>query len=479
MRKAVIIFIVCIMLGTAVPHTISAKTSIWDGSVASEFSSGNGSESSPYRITTADELAFLAEAVNNGNTFTGVYFELDADIFLNDTAESNWKENAKKWIPIGAFDTAFSGIFNGNGHTVSGLYITCYDSYVGLFGKAIEAKITNLGVINSFVQGSSSVGAIVGEDENCYFEACYSDCEIHGEFNLGGISGTSICSTFKKCYNLGNISGNKIVGGISGNAMEAPLFEHCYNVGELTVSSEIVGGIVGNLGRGSTTSSYNAGSINGNKYIGGIVGFSGGCSITDCYNIGAIKGEDSVGGIFGHATATMSTCYNSGEVNSTTNGGSIGGVITNYSYATYCYYLQSGTAKAFGALCDVTTAPPSYSEYAESLEKCKPLSLQEMKKKESFAGFDFDNVWTMGNDLFLFPVLSISEAVQFKLGDVNDNGEIDKYDYILVKRAVLNTIALNDVQKRAANVNEKDGVDKYDYILIKRHVLKTYTIKTH
>ena len=65
----------------------------------------------------------------------------------------------------------------------------------------------------------------------------------------------------------------------------------------------------------------------------------------------------------------------------------------------------------------------------------------------------------------------------YKLGDVNDNGEIEKYDYIAVKRAVMNTLTLDETQQKAADVNGKDGVEKYDYILVKRHVMKTYTIK--
>ena len=65
----------------------------------------------------------------------------------------------------------------------------------------------------------------------------------------------------------------------------------------------------------------------------------------------------------------------------------------------------------------------------------------------------------------------------FMLGDVNGNGEIEKYDYIAVKRAVMHTLTLDDNQTRAANVNLKDGVEKYDYILIKRHVMKTYVIE--
>ncbi len=69
-----------------------------------------------------------------------------------------------------------------------------------------------------------------------------------------------------------------------------------------------------------------------------------------------------------------------------------------------------------------------------------------------------------------------AEDEQIRLGDVNGDGEVDKYDYIALKRAVMGTLTLTDAQQKAADVNGKDGVEKYDYILIKRHVMGTYKI---
>jgi hypothetical protein len=71
---------------------------------------------------------------------------------------------------------------------------------------------------------------------------------------------------------------------------------------------------------------------------------------------------------------------------------------------------------------------------------------------------------------------ALRDESKFVLGDVNGNGEIEKYDYILVKRAVMKTVWLTEVQKRASDVNNNGETEKYDYILIKRHVMKTYTI---
>ena len=94
----------------------------------------------------------------------------------------------------------------------------------------------------------------------------------------------------------------------------------------------------------------------------------------------------------------------------------------------------------------------------------KTVSKTELKKRLSL---DIQNA----------KFASYRDEKPFTLGDVNANGEVEKYDYILVKRAVMKTVELNNVQTLSADVNGKDGVEKFDYILIKRHVMKTFTIK--
>ena len=71
----------------------------------------------------------------------------------------------------------------------------------------------------------------------------------------------------------------------------------------------------------------------------------------------------------------------------------------------------------------------------------------------------------------------VIEALENRLGDVNGNGEIEKYDYITVKRACMSTLTLNVAQQKIADVNENGSVEKYDYILIKRHCMGTYVIE--
>lgn len=104
---------------------------IWDGTIANGIRFGNGTESNPYLISTADELAYLASQVNSGNTYEGTYFQLTSNINLNQT----------EWTPIGSTNNSFKGIFDGAGHYISNLMITitslprnAIESY-GLFGS--------------------------------------------------------------------------------------------------------------------------------------------------------------------------------------------------------------------------------------------------------------------------------------------------------------------------------------------------------
>ena len=120
--------LLCVCVSSLVLTTVSsteakAQASVWSGSVstASYEETGNGTEKRPYKIETGEDLALLAQKVNAGTDYAEKFFELTADIDLGSQA----------WTPIGTFTSdeegnethyPFSGTFNGNGHTVSGLY---------------------------------------------------------------------------------------------------------------------------------------------------------------------------------------------------------------------------------------------------------------------------------------------------------------------------------------------------------------------
>ena len=144
----------------------------WDGTSSNTEWLGSGTESDPYLIQSAAELARLAQKVNNGESFEGMFFELTTDI---DLARIEWtsigtidKKAKKIWIFTSEVyyenPVPFSGIFNGNGHTISNMYIEASEEGTGLFG-CVNGVISNLSITDSsisIVDSPVSVGLVTG-----------------------------------------------------------------------------------------------------------------------------------------------------------------------------------------------------------------------------------------------------------------------------------------------------------------------------
>ena len=195
------------------------------------------SESS-FEITTPEQLAGLAQLVNGGNTFEGKTITLANDIVLN---EGVLKENGelndnasnfKQWTPIGeGFNYQFKGTFDGNGHTVSGIYINNENADdQGLFGYVDnKGEITNVRVEDSYINAKNDVGGIVGENYGTVSN-CSNSGTVIGVANfvsVGGIVGQN-GGTVSNCSNSGAVTGtgspnSAYVGGIAGEAVRKPV----------------------------------------------------------------------------------------------------------------------------------------------------------------------------------------------------------------------------------------------------------------
>lgn len=162
--------------------TPKADKSIWDGSVDTSWYTGNKKS---YNISTAAQLAGLAKLVNSENSFDGIIINLKKDIKLNDTSDwKTWVDHApaNTWSPIGgapaASYTAFAGIFNGNGHTISGMYCSTTD-VAGLFGLVINGAVINVKLKDSAVKrpdkSGNAIGGIVAKAQGSYIDACEVD----------------------------------------------------------------------------------------------------------------------------------------------------------------------------------------------------------------------------------------------------------------------------------------------------------------
>lgn len=347
----------------------------WNGITTSQ-PHGKGTEDEPYQIGTAQELAWLAYAVNNQMESAGYCAVLTADIDLGYC----------RWPVIGALSSngqrAYTGTFDGQGHTVSGLYITSLGGRqkLGLFGVAQDAVIENLTVRGSIeLTGVKSydtttgyiIGGLLGSGEGSgvTIRNCVSQVDISVSFvndqkaqnsAVGGLVGRLSGSGSHKitdcrnegrvytsfapgAYYLGGSGSGGGQGGIVGFIGASAQLERCVNTGAVYAGRAAgVGGIVGNADGSSKenitlSQCANQGAVSNDTGgvllrkggTGGIIGLAptGSITVSSCYNTGAVAGSAIVGGIlggekgeysasslYGNKGLTLENCYNAGDL---------------------------------------------------------------------------------------------------------------------------------------------------------------------
>ena len=213
---------------------------------------GLGTADSPYRISTADELAAFRDRVNDGSE-QSAHAKLMNNIDLNGSVTN-------QWTPIGTSSSQYTGNFNGQNFKISGLYINTNTDYQGLFGYVgTNGKIENLTVSGS-VSGSNYVGGIVGYNQYGTVESCTNtgNASVSGSSYVGGVAGRND-GTVRNCYNTASVSGDSTIGGVVG--YNGDTVTNCYNTGSVSVvgtgSSSVAGGVVGeNRNGASVTNCY-------------------------------------------------------------------------------------------------------------------------------------------------------------------------------------------------------------------------------
>ena len=237
---------------------------------------GNGTTNDPYQISSAEQLAKLAELVNAENTtYNSATYKLTCDLDLS--AYGKNYNGGKGWVPIGRYSNTnnipFKGTFDGGGHTVTGLYINdpLLDG-AGLFGCLNDGTVKNCRFTGA-VSGNNFVGSAAGYMKNSStMENCSSACTVSGSYHVGVIAGYADNGTVQNCYSTGTVSGRYDVGGIVGGVGSSTV-QNCYSTS--TVSSPVlIGGIVGGVYRFSTVQ-YCAAlnrSFSGNNNLGRVAG---------------------------------------------------------------------------------------------------------------------------------------------------------------------------------------------------------------
>lgn len=288
------------------------------------FAGGDGTAENPYQIATAKQLV----AVRND---LAAHYVLNNDIDLS---------GYSSWNPIGDAVYSFSGSFDGNGHVIRNMTIEVQtsDSYLGLFGYASGAKLTNVVLEDATIRGTLSTGnhqvaLLVGKTSKTTFKTTLSDCTVSGSIQLvandtslaiGGIVGQTEGAVIENCVNRAEITLAEestatylYCGGIAGSAWSD--ISACDNYGKITGVSNAsiwVGGIVGDGGAVSHCRNYGKVSARSNLETYTVAGIAGRAAVYDSVNYGSVSGYSPVkhggnaAGIAGQDSYNISNCYN-------------------------------------------------------------------------------------------------------------------------------------------------------------------------
>ena len=237
-RQALSVLLTLAMLASLLPAgAVSALAAEGDPAApatTSQFAGGTGTAEDPYEIATAEQLRDFAALVNSGHTTVSA--KLTADIDLSTICGAD-VEGGTSWTPIGSGSNSYTGTFDGDGHSVSGLYIyTPNGANVGLFGYVGQSgSVKNLRVDGN-VSGSEYVGGVVGRVFVGSITNCVNHAKVHSSGTAGGVVGENEGGRVTNCYNTGQVSGSNDVGGVVGfvNSSSTCKVEYCYNFGKVT-----------------------------------------------------------------------------------------------------------------------------------------------------------------------------------------------------------------------------------------------------
>ena len=308
-------------------------------------SKGDGKVGNPYIITTAEELKWFRDEVNSGNNEICAKIADNVEVIDMSTVchaeDKSQNLIEKSWEPIGKYDYRYQyrGTFDGNGKTITNLYINASQLYVGLFGYTYKGTIKNLTFEYANVTNTKDyTGILVGYIENSNLQniKISNTCQIKGGKYTGGIAGKLDGNAYN-CVNYATVQGIQYIGGLcgyysrsrTGNSMTA-----CANYGNVTASSLRVGGLVGYFDSGTIQDCANYGGVKGTDYIAGMAGSVNKGKIQNVFSYGNISVTNKtqrVGMVFGYSY------YGATE-----------GMVAYYSGAKLTVNGQEQTVKAFG-----------------------------------------------------------------------------------------------------------------------------------
>ena len=310
-------------------------------------SEGDGKTGNPYIITKAEELAWFRNQVNSGNSFICAKISDDVEVIDMSTVchAENKSQNLEKlsWEPIGknSYGYQYWGTFDGNGKTITNLYINASQNNVGLFGITSEgtiknltfeyANVTNTGAFTGILVGYADGYGNASDLQNIKIS---NTCQIKGGKETGGIAGDLSYANAYNCVNYATVQGNYRVGGLFGYySNKKSSITTCANHGNVTATSTDAGGLVGYFISGTIQDCANYGDVKGTERVAGMAGYVSNGKIQNVFNYGNISATNStdVGMVFGNS-----------------DNGTTEGMVAYYSGAKLNANGQEITIKAFG-----------------------------------------------------------------------------------------------------------------------------------
>ena len=291
--------ILCIALLPAVAH--AATPDVWDGSTASSLTGEGKSEDNPYLISTGAELKLLADN-SRAAGLGSCYVKLTNDIVLNDGTFDKSGAFTKRggtttsqpneWLPMGEA----SWHIDGDGHSISGMYIKCNEEKAGLVSKISSGGyIRDLTIKDSFVSSSQSggyIGVFAGQTSGTTLSNCVGESNIvvtSGCFATGGIAGVAQSGSISGVHASGSIQGSGKLAGIAGRSIDIT-FKNCWNEMDIDNANWEI------------------------NQSGGIAALAEGSEFYNCANLGYLHGGCRIGGIAGEAPSKIKNCYTTSDI---------------------------------------------------------------------------------------------------------------------------------------------------------------------
>ena len=381
-------------------------------------SKGDGKVGNPYIITKAEELAWFRDQVNGGNKKICAKIADNVEVIdlkeFCHAADASKKIDEQSWVPIGNSDKLYQGTFDGNGKTITNLYINESQDNMGFFGYTYGGTIKNLTFEYANVTNTNNyAGVLVGKaygGSTLQNIKISNTCQIKGGQYTGGIAGYLDGNAYN-CVNCATVQGIQYIGGLCGYSRTGNSMTACANYGNVTASSLRVGGLVGYFSGGTIQDCANYGDVKGTDHVAGMAGYVKNGKIQNVFSYGNISvttKTQNVGMVFGYSSS-----------------GATEGLVAYYSGAKLTVKGQEQTVKAFG---NGTPSEDKATGFTEAQLKSGVVAylLQQNASSEAKWG------QTLANDDDIYPVIGSEHQVYA------DNTTLNCKTYKVVKGSFTN-----------------------------------------